>query len=104
MLNFRGNGNHTLTACNDKFPTKLYSSCEITLFNNSIIYGIDLSPKGWMSVSLIQARILQLLRGEFYDGELDTLIAGEFQKDEYITLSDSAKQIEYVRLEKKFSN
>ena len=45
LLNFRGNGNHTLTACNDKFPTKLYSSCEITLFNNSIIYGIDLSPK-----------------------------------------------------------
>lgn len=63
-----------------------------------------MSPKGWMSDSLIQARILQLLRGEFYDGELDTLIAGEFQKDEYITLSDSAKQIEYVRLENKFSN
>ena len=104
LLNFRGNSNHTLTACNDKFPTKFYSSYEITLFNNSIFYGIDLSPKGWMSDSLIQTRILQLLRGEFYDGELDTLMAEEFQKDEYKTLSDSAKQVEYVRLEKKFSN
>ena len=104
LLNFRGNSNHTLTACNDKFPTKFYSSYEITLFNNSIFYGIDLSPKGWMSDSLIQTRILQLLRGEFYDGELDTLMAEEFQKDEYKTLSDSAKQVEYIRLEKKFSD
>ncbi|MBQ3641338.1 hypothetical protein II906_05380 [bacterium] len=102
LMNCRSNNSHTLIVCDDRFPENFYSTCDISIYNNSIVQGVDLSPRGWMSDSLIQARILQLLRGEFYDGELDALIAEEFQKDEYSTLSDSAKQVEYVRLEKMF--
>ncbi len=79
-----------------------YKNCSIEHFDTPIIYGRDLSRKGVYSDTSMQSRILQLLKGEFYEGELDELVAKELERKEYSTLTDSAKLEESIRLKSKF--
>lgn len=81
-----------------------YKNCSIENFDTPIIQGRDLSRKAVYSDTLMQSRILQLLKGEFYEGELEELVAKELEREEYSTWTDSAKREESIRLEKKFQN
>lgn len=61
-----------------------------------------LQGKGIVPDSAMQTRILQLLKNEFYDGELEMLVNDELKSDEYIGLPDSVLYMNKAELAETF--